>query len=176
MAAMEPVESPEQKLCRRCCTPIPAAARKCPHCLSWQSAFDLQSPGFVVLMLIPFLLLMLFLAFLPLRELTAASPPLASISIDQPRLFYSARDGSPTVSVLGFLSNTSAVPVENPHFEVRFFDASGDLIDTLSASAYALVIQPRSEAAFRVSGPALRGESEYSRFDIRLTQIARARR
>lgn len=169
-------ESATSKACRRCCTAIPAAARKCPHCLSWQSRFDPQSPGFAGLLLAPFLLLLVFGALLPLRELNAPAPLLASISIDEPRLVYSDRDGRPNVSVLGFLSNTNPYPVENPHFEVRFFDASGDLIDTLSASEYALVIRPRSEAAFRVGGPALRDEAEYSRFDIRLTQIARAPR
>jgi len=171
--AEELVDTATTRPCRACCTPIPEAARKCAHCGTSQRS---AMPVTLAALLSVAAALALLLGILSARDLFGFPPPLASVSIDQPRMFYSEGNSAPTVSVLGFLSNTNPFPVGDPHFEVRFFDADGDLVDTLSSSESALVIPPRSEAAFRVSGPALREQSEYSRFDIRLTQIARARR
>jgi hypothetical protein len=61
------------------------------------------------------------------------------------------------------------------HLEVRFFDAAGELIDAIATHEYSLVLQPKSRVAFQASGPALREQSEYGRFEIRLIQISRAR-
>jgi hypothetical protein len=57
----------------------------------------------------------------------------------------------------------------NLHFQVRFFNSTGELIDTLSDSDYSLVAQPHAETTFRVRGRADKPADQYVTHKVEVT-------
>lgn len=73
------------------------------------------------------------------------------------------------------LRNSGSKTAKSPHFSVRFFDAQGELIDSLPDSSYNLLIPPGREVSFRIRGPAHRSEREYASYELELTGASVAR-
>ena len=67
------------------------------------------------------------------------------------------------VTVVGTLTNMSAITWKNAAVEARFFDKSGKLIDVIKAESYSGPIVPaHGEAAFKVESPAAKPATDYA--------------
>ena len=110
--------------------------------------------GFAIVFGVILLLPLGLVVFEELPKSGAEFRPAESIAILESRVHYGVERDTPYVSCIGTLSNTTDTVWEDLHFEVRFLDGNGELIDTLSDSDYSLVVQPHSEATFRVRGRA----------------------
>lgn len=139
--------------------------------MSWQGWLpDMQSPKglFVAMGAMASFLVPLFVVAESLEN--PRPPELRDLTIqDSTRHHY--RDGRHYIAVVGTLRNESSATGSRPHFEVRFFNANGELIDTFASDAYDLVVPGKQEVAFRVRAPAQHDESAYHRHEIRLTAI-----
>jgi hypothetical protein len=81
-------------------------------------------------------------------------------------MHYSTDEQGSHVSIIGTIQNMGDINWEDPHFEVRFFDSSGKLIDTVSSVDYGLVLLSAEESAFRIRATADKPEESYHRFDL----------
>jgi hypothetical protein len=80
-------------------------------------------------------------------------------------MHYSTEEEGNYVSIIGTIQNVGDIDWEDPHFEVRFFDSSGKLIDTISSVDYGLVLLSDEESTFRIRARADKPEQSYHRFD-----------
>jgi len=101
--------------------------------------------------------------------------PLDSFSVVESKVHYGVEKDIPWVSCIGTIRNNTDTTWENLHFQVRFFNSAGQLIDTLSDSDYSLVAQPHSEATFRVRGRADKTADQYVTHKIEVTWAKDAR-
>ena len=103
---------------------------------------------------------------------SSVRPELADFEITESTLHYSDCCGSNHyLAIVGRIRNNGSIAAKAPHFEARFYGAGGELIDSLATDSYDLVISPRTEATFRVRGPAQHPESAYETHDVRVTAI-----
>jgi hypothetical protein len=105
----------------------------------------------------------------------AVFQPSESISVVESTLHYSEQKDYPYISCIGTLRNHTEVAWEDLHFEARFFNSAGQLIDTLSDHDYSLVLRPHSEAAFRVRGRADKSADQYATHKVEVTWAKDAR-
>jgi len=101
--------------------------------------------------------------------------PSEAFSVVDSKVHYGVEKDIPHVSCIGTIRNNSDTTWENLHFQVRFFNSAGQLIDTLSDSDYALVVQAHSEGTFRVRGQADKSADQYVTHKIEVTWARDAR-
>ncbi|HWW01246.1 MAG TPA: hypothetical protein VNZ64_16235 [Candidatus Acidoferrum sp.] len=87
--------------------------------------------------------------------------PSESFSVVESKVHYGIEKDIPHVSCIGTIRNNTGTAWEDLHFQVRFFNSAGQLVDTLSDSDYSLVVQPHSEMTFRVRGLADKSADQY---------------
>jgi len=156
-----------EKTCIACSQLIHQDARKCPHCRSWQYGKYVgwfHPTTMTVLALVLGCAILLPAGSIMYDVLHARGTSYESsdsISIVDSKVYYSEQKEGFYVSCIGTLRNNSDVAWENLHFEVRFFDSAGKLIDTLSDYYYSLVVRPHAEGAFRVHGRADKPADKY---------------
>ena len=166
--------------CRHCKLEVSVGAKKCPHCLGWQSTWmpDPQSPrGMMMFVAVPLLILLPAVLFFT-RSLGPGDPSEIAphLVITDSALHHSIKSGGTHyVAIVGTIRNGGSTTVKNPHFSVRFLNAQGQLIDSLAESDYDLIISPSAELTFRIRGPAQQPESEYSAYEIIVTGASEAR-
>ena len=170
-----------EKLCIACGQPILESAKKCPHCRSWQYRMYTGwfHPGtwialivvFGGMMLIPMGSILYDMSHKRSSEFHASE----SLSVVESKVHYGVEKDTPYVSCIGTIRNHTDTAWEDLHFQVRFFDSAGQLIDTLSDSDYSLVAQPRSEATFRVRGRADKAADQYVTHKVEVTWAKDAR-
>ena len=167
------------KVCPLCAETIKAAAKVCPHCRYWQKKWSLQDPRVgVTLYALSFFAAFGCLAavmdkvfgpkedFAPYRdEITVVSSELshriAASSCDTNVILY--------VTVVGTLTNRSAIAWKDVGVEAQFFDPSGKPFDaiTVNADEYrGVAILPHGEAAFKIEGRAARAASDYETYKV----------
>jgi hypothetical protein len=164
--------------CRACKSPIEPGASKCPHCLAWQSRLlpDPQSPRGVVVLLAPFLMFIVLLVIFTSSKLEIVGPQLADFEIVESEMSFSeCCGGNHFIGVVGRLRNSGGVSGKAPHFEASFYNADGELVDSVADHSYSLIIAPQDEATFRVRGAAQRPEAEYDSYKVRITAIRQDR-
>jgi len=93
----------------------------------------------------------------------------ASISVVESKSHYRVEKEIAYVSCIGTLTNTSDVSWENLHFQVSFYNSSGEMIDTLADHDYSLVLLPHSGAPFRIRGRADKTADQYVRHKVEVT-------
>ncbi|ATQ73191.1 hypothetical protein CR152_00710 [Massilia violaceinigra] len=81
---------------------------------------------------------------------------------------FSVSDGPGMVTSLATLKNASADSVRDVMLEVKYFDASHVLIDTVTQSVDELVVPASGEVAFRISDLASRPKEAYASQEIRI--------
>ncbi len=155
---------PETKSCKTCAEDIRTAARVCPHCRQGQSIFWSRSP-FVVFPLSGLLFIVILFVIMPDRAILTPgaefSDHVDQVVVRGSSFEFSDCNGTSHVSTVGMLDNTGEHGWKELHFEVRYFNEIGDLIDTVSSKAYSLILPPSGETAFRVKGAAARDRDEY---------------
>jgi hypothetical protein len=170
-----------EKHCIACGQPILAHARKCPHCRSWQ--YRMYTAWFHPATWIALILILGGLMLIPMGSIFyeefykrgTAFQHSASISVVESKIHYGVEKESAYISCIGTLRNRSDVTWQELHFQVRFFDASGALIDTLSDHDYSLVLLPHSDAPFRVRGRADKTADQYVSHKVEVTWAKDAR-
>jgi hypothetical protein len=147
------MESQTFRQCHTCYQQIDARARRCPFCHQWQTRWAALAfhPATAV---VPFALCFVFIAFMQ-RSLFARGVSFDAfrdqVQVTASHVTFGKTDCGATLAVLGTLKNTSDVAWKDLHWELRFFDREGKLIDTAQSNAYEFVLAARAEAPFKVS-------------------------
>jgi len=175
-------EARKVKLCPSCYEAMDERARRCPHCLRWQtkSALLFGSPW------LRFLLLMLLACWFPLLVIRAALRPLwpfegyalydGQIEVIESQMLFGESKEGPVVFVVGRLRNNSDVTWKDMHVEAVFLDESGSLVNVETQWQYGRHIAPRGESAFKVRGLADLPRERYAKHKVTVTGAEDARR
>ena len=159
----------EHKECIVCGEQIRTVARKCSHCQSWQSKWkpDATHPLYaMVYLLIVFVALAFFYRAILFR--TDFVPGESNLEVEKSQIHFTPDDRGGYISVIGTIRNTGNTTWEDVHFEVRFYDADDNLIDTISENDYDLVALSNDVTAFRIRGRADKPQQLYTRHEVRI--------
>ena len=161
------------KECSTCGEPIKSRARRCPHCHTWVSKWriDTTHPIYQCTWLFIFVAVMWFF-MIPILSKSDYSDYHNSLTVSESKMHFSETGSHAHISVIGNVTNSSEITWEDIHFEAQFFDSAGKLIDVITDTDYALVIQANGQSAFRVRGRADKPKELYDHFEI---QIKKAR-
>ena len=99
----------------------------------------------------------------------------ADLTVLSTSFTVSDEDQRRMVTTLGRLKNASSDCLEEIFLEVKFLDATGGVIDTVTQPAYGLVVPAKGEASFRVRDTASQPKSAYVSQSVRVL-AAEARR
>ena len=167
----------ETKACRVCRGLIAADAKRCPRCQAWQSAwatfwfggstysFAQQIVWVVVMLVVMWASFRLFM-FPSGKDFQEHRNDLAFAS--QSLTFKEEKDRE-YFSVVGTIRNASDVTWRDLYVEARFLNSKNELIDTYSNQLRDVIVLPRSDAAFRLTGYTSRPRSEYSKVTLTIT-------
>jgi hypothetical protein len=158
----------ETKTCKACAEDIRSAAKVCPHCRQSQWLLFSRSP----LIAIPLSVLLFFGILTLMTPNRAVFKPGAkfqdhageiavresSFGFDDCATCKSALQ----VTTVGMLDNTGERSWKELQFEVRYLDAAGQLIDTVSSREYSMVVPAGGETAFRVKAAAAKPKDAYA--------------
>ena len=160
------------KNCKACFKKIDKRTKKCPYCHHWQG----MSP--LVFNLLPTFILLLFMAFLIMfmvllkKEITEGenfAPYKDQLSVTDTKIKFGEKESrGPTVVILGTLTNTSNISWKNIHFEVKFFNAKGEHVDTDNEREYFLLVPAKDSVSFKVSLSREFPEKEYNACSVRV--------
>lgn len=150
------------KTCGMCGMEIPEAAKKCPHCQSWQykSWGIMHHPLFAILMIwLLSLPILIFYGTIQDRLFTEGeifSKYSDQLKIENEELKFGIRSGSgdenaKTAVVLGKIINSTEIPWDDVVLEVQFFDKQKKLIDTNQLRPYRLMVPSSGECVFKIS-------------------------
>lgn len=165
-------------ICPYCRQPLDPGARKCPHCHQWQG-------GSMWVPYIPsFVFLVVFVTFMSLTIHGLYQDDLDEASFEQYRdgvvlldtkTHYRKEEGRcPLITTLGHIENRTDIPWDDLEIEVRYFDATGDLVDTGSETLY-ITVPADDNATFKVSSCASREEAAYATHTARIRMASDAR-
>jgi hypothetical protein len=165
------------KPCRRCCEPIPLAAKRCPRCQSWQSLWAYLAGNPQGWLGLPFCLL----ALLPLYWLWGRSGAdfakyRDQVEVLEARMQVSHERGYDGLVTLGRLRNNSPVKWEDVVIEVQYFDKEGKLVGTKSEKDHSLVLLPGGEHAFQVNASLTLPAESYASQKVFVRDAREARR
>jgi hypothetical protein len=158
----------ETKTCKACAEDIRATAKVCPHCRQSQWLLFSRSP----LIVIPLSVILFFAILTLMTPNRAVFTPGAKFQDHAGEIVVressfgfddcSTCKSALQVTTVGVLDNTGEHSWERLSFEVRYLDAAGQLIDTVSSHEYSLVVPARGETAFRVKGAAAKPKDAYA--------------
>jgi len=167
----------ETKACRICREMMAADAKRCPRCQAWQSSwatfwfggntysFAQQIVWIVVMLVVMWASFRLFL-FPSGKDFQQHRNDLAFAS--QSMTFKQEKDRE-FFAVVGTIRNASDTMWRDLSVEARFYNSKGELIDTYSTELRDVIVLPRTDAAFRLTGYTARPGSEYSKVTLTIT-------
>jgi len=166
-------ENQEKKICPSCAESIPARAKVCPRCRQWLSARSFRNPAILFpLYFLPLTACYFLMAhgFMNRFQRTFNPGPYYSDFPGSIRVLESKMNWADTVDgrrlfVTGIVTNQGTNPWAALEFDVRFFNANGQMIDAANGRSY-FTIAPAADAGFRVSVAPLASSNEYSSFKI----------
>ena len=148
----------KNSICLHCREPIVQGARRCPACLSWQTrwAADSQNPrlelGLVVVLAT---VLALVVGAWAMRGSGNGVNGNSDAGYDQlivkdVELWPRVEESYTSLTVVGVVENPTETAFTNVFFYVKFFDAEGHVIDSVSPRDYAIVVPAGGSARFKV--------------------------
>ena len=167
----------DTKACRVCRESIAADAKRCPRCQAWQSSWatfwfgnTTQSFGqqiiWVVVMLVAMWAAFRFFMFPSGKDFQDHRADLVFAS--QSMTFRKEKERE-YFAVVGTIRNNSDVTWRDPYIDARFLNSKNEMIDTYSSQLRDVIVRPRTDAAFRLTGYTARPNSEYSRVVLTIT-------
>ena len=160
-----------------CCSEIPAAARKCPHCQHFQSraALLLFHPATAAIA-VSFPLIMAFFVFASVFE---GGEDFAThggqIIVTNTRIVFGETKNGATVAVLGEIRNSSAVPWKDINLHAHFADEAGRTKDVATEDKYSLHLAAHSTSQFKLSFRREFPEANYAQHSVRVLSAKDAR-
>jgi ATP-dependent Zn protease len=82
------------------------------------------------------------------------------LHITDSTITFNTYDNYNEITCVGNIENTSNVPISEIVFQVQYFNATGNLIDTVTGYDYSYVVPAKQVIAFRVNDTAARTNSE----------------
>jgi hypothetical protein len=157
----------DYRSCSQCGESVRYVAKKCPHCLSWQGRkLSRENPVMAgIFAFIPTLLIfpmMIWFFNSTTRSSHNFSEFAGQIQVLDTKLAWSQEKDRKMVSTIGRIKNDSPYAWTSIGLEIQYFNASGELIDTVSESSYSLTVQSHSESAFRVRTEADKPREQYA--------------
>lgn len=165
------------KTCKMCCMEIPKAARKCPHCLHFQTRLAMITfhPGFFIL-----------LAFIPVIGLGVVTDSIFDkgkdyetfkdqISITESHIAFGEMKTGETVVVMGAIKNTSSIPWKDIQFHIDFMDAQGKQADVGEKEDYSFYLPANESSSFKISFKREFPEGNYVSAKVRVMTAKDAR-
>ncbi len=161
----------ETKKCHSCCEEIKAEAKQCPHCQSYQSAFNkvMKSPagGAIGAMIGVAAVIIFFSWFMGERfGNNAIYDPHETLIISESKIQFKDASCGKQVVLLGKITNNGEEVLTDIVFDIEFYDEAKKLIDSVSDTEYDLVIPPGSTKSFKVAGKSGANESQYASHKI----------
>jgi hypothetical protein len=176
------METPATKTCPMCAMQIPAKARRCPHCVYWQtrSGRFWRHPITLILAGVAgvFAYAAIMSAIMPDMSGRQPYPPYSGqIEILDSCLVFGEGHRGPTVGVLGTLRNTSPVWWENVHFHVEFRDAEGKLVDAAQTEQYIgnYSVPSGATLAFEASFERKYPQTQYAKHSVKIVSAKDSR-
>jgi len=165
-----------EKHCILCKKEIHLEAKKCPHCLSWQSKWlsDMQNPKTGLLyMLGVFILTISVLAAFDAYESSqendkrnTTTNPETSYKIieilETEANYYKCDETFNCIVITGHLNNPSNKTWANVYFHIEYFDSNKNLIDNYSEKESELIIPKQSKTSFKLANRAYKNKEAYS--------------
>ncbi len=159
--------SEQTKACRMCGETIKSKAKRCPHCTSYLSIFNL--PIIVAITSIAIIIVVRFSMPNPANRETIYDGGNKLVILDTSQK-YAKDDCGTFIAIIGKLKNQTDKTWTDIHFEVKFFNDKNELVDTLNPELYSIVVAPHKETSFRIREKAAAHEGEYKRYEIKITK------
>jgi hypothetical protein len=169
----------DRETCRTCKESIAEGAKRCPHCLTWQSkwAFEQGSPQSYVLSfgMLGLLFIGIFGGLWFLESIENEAPPNfgGSLIVEADQLFGWEDSETHYVVVLATALNSSSHAWERIHIQFDFFDTKNNRIDSWIDRDYDLVVPPKGEVRFRITRTAIRPVEDYSEVSIQVVSASK---
>jgi hypothetical protein len=167
----------DSRICRVCREPMAAEAKRCPRCQTWRSSWatfwlgnTTQPFGQQLVVLVVMLVAMWagFRFFLHPSGKDFQHHRGDLVFTSQSMTFLKERERD-HFAVVGTIRNNSDVTWQDPYVEARFLNSKDELIDTYSSQLRDVIIRPRADAAFRLTGYTARPSAEYSKVVLSIT-------
>lgn len=157
------MENNATKTCKLCKMQIPAGARKCPHCLHWQSKFAITNPAIfmpliMLFALFPSLGIVKMVYYMGDRGELLENHPGALEAIDYSYSFVPSTCSSSDhkdckhshkhVLVSGKIANKSDITWRKVTIEITLYNASGKIINTRQCGREGFVAPAHKTVAF----------------------------
>lgn len=155
------------KICRMCGEEIKANAKRCPHCTQFQS--KINAPIVVVIIGLAILLAFQLIGLSPVNRETIYGSENKLMVLETTHKYGNDDCGS-FIAILGKLKNQSDKTWTDVHFNVKFYNEKDELVDTLNAQLYSIVVAPKKEASFRIREKAAAPAGQYRRHEIIITK------
>jgi hypothetical protein len=157
------------KTCRYCTQQIKVPAKVCPYCRQWVSLFSFRNLS--VLAAITYLwmfVLMLTLVVLVARLTNSGidfAPYRSQISVVDSHMYFETNRNLVGVYVITVITNQTDKEWKEIHFDARFFDKTGTLID-VGRGGYYDFLYPKTDGAFRIDANMLCPATNYASYKI----------
>jgi hypothetical protein len=169
--------SADTKACRICREPIAADAKRCAKCQAWQSRWAAfwnggstqsfaQQIVWITIMIVVMFATWRYFMFPQGAEFQAHRQDVVFAGHN---LTFGNEKDREYFAVVGTIKNNSDIAWRDIYVEARFLDAKSELIDAYSSNLRDVIVQPKSEAAFRLTGYTSRPSKEYSKVTLKIT-------
>lgn len=92
----------------------------------------------------------------------------SSLQVISPTFSVSEEEGHRNITTLGTLKNSSGDCLEEIVVEIKFFDASKKLVDTVTQPVYGVVVPAGKDVAFRIRDVAAKPREAYAEQSVRV--------
>lgn len=163
----------ETRVCKLCAETIKAAAVVCPHCRSWQKRWSWTDPRTTALLMAAFWILVMVGMGVFFERVFGDKDDFATyrddIVIVESQVSQRPSGTNTYVTVVGTLTNASAVSWKDVGVEAQFLDSAGKPFDAITVNAEGfrgVVVLPHGGSTFKIEGRAARPGADYSNYRV----------
>lgn len=141
------------KNCKTCLSEIHEKAKRCPYCSQWQTLWKVILSNHVFWVGILLFCFYATIIFFPSHSSTYEDflDYRDQIKLNNVHVEFGNTGCKDVVAILGEISNTSNVNLKDLHFDVSFYDASNQLIDSFNTELNPFFLPATSVKTFKVS-------------------------